>query len=273
MLKRLVKEDCIGDTGIHMSTSVPLETLLRLELYKEFNFWYINIYTLIRNFLDCIEGDTDDKVKMFKKHQFDRFVKELSNDINVIAELLGDKITVYLYRPDYTKLSKNLDNFKQLDEFTSIRYYLLKYQKQISESVETNIKFSVTDTNHRLPKNNNVLITTHIPMDLLNFSNNHNVFLLESFTGVLKGRKEWNTKYHKLGKKDMSVFPFYEELYWILGDNMFIKPQPVKVREQLYKVALDKNWNSSTGKNKMLYDLHSKMPDLYKQIKSIKRFY
>jgi hypothetical protein len=271
--KRLIDSDCIGDTGIHMSTSAPLETFLNLGLYENYDYWYINIYTLIRNFVECIEGNTAEKVKLFKMHQFSKIIEELSNDINVMLEHIGDKINVFFYRPSYSLIEKRLDNFRSINEFKSIKYQLLKYQKQLSKSLEANIKASIVDTNHRLPKNDNVIITTHIPNDLLNFLYNKNIILLESYTGAIKKKSEWYTKYHKLGKKDMSVFPFLEELYWILGDNIFIKPYPVKVRERLYEVALKKNWNTSTGRNKVIYDLRYNYKELYDKIKSIKRMY
>lgn len=69
----------------------------------------------------------------------------------------------------------------------------------------------------------------------------------------------------------MEVFPFMEELYFLLGDNTLIKPQALSVRYQLHILALENKWNFRTTKDKVMNDLkkNSTIYDIMKNFKSV----
>lgn len=84
------------------------------------------------------------------------------------------------------------------------------------------------------------LIVTHVPWDLLSYDRFRKLDLLESHTGVVKTRKDWNTKYFKIPDKDMSFLPFMEYLLTTFGDNVMFKPGPMKDRLELYESLVKK---------------------------------
>lgn len=84
------------------------------------------------------------------------------------------------------------------------------------------------------------LLMSHVPWDLLSWSNFHKLDLLESHTGKIKSRKDWNTKYFPIKDKDFSFLPFMELLLTTFGDLTLFTPAPLKERLALYDVLLKK---------------------------------
>lgn len=91
-----------------------------------------------------------------------------------------------------------------------------------------------------LESSSSALVLTHVPWDLLSHHRFRRLDLLESHTGVIKTRKDWNTKYFKFAAKDMGFLPFMEYLLTTFGDNVMFKPKSVKDREALYESLLKK---------------------------------
>lgn len=91
-----------------------------------------------------------------------------------------------------------------------------------------------------LDKTSTTLLLTHVPWDLLSYGRFRRLDLLESHTGVIKTRKDWNTKYFKVPDKDMSFLPFVEYFLTTFGDNVMFKPSSIKDRLELYDTMLKK---------------------------------
>jgi hypothetical protein len=98
-----------------------------------------------------------------------------------------------------------------------------------------------------------MLVLTHIPWDLLSHSKVNKLDLLESHTGVVKSRKDWNTKYHKLGDRDLSMLPFTEELLVLFGDSIMFKPQSVKLRTDKLDELIAKGVHPLMGETTLNY--------------------
>ena len=87
----------------------------------------------------------------------------------------------------------------------------------------------------RYDRTDSALILTHVPFDLIGYANFVRLDLLESNTGKIKPRQEWNTKYHRLPDgRDMSFLPFMEYLLVTFGDNVMFKPAAIDARYALY---------------------------------------
>jgi hypothetical protein len=84
------------------------------------------------------------------------------------------------------------------------------------------------------------LLLSHVPWDLLSYGNFHKLDLLESHTGRVKSRKDWNTKYFPIKDKDFSFLPFMEYLLVKLGDGVLFTPDPLKERLELWEVLKKK---------------------------------
>lgn len=91
-----------------------------------------------------------------------------------------------------------------------------------------------------LERTSTTLLLSHVPWDLLSHGRFRRLDLLESHTGVIKTRKDWNTKYFKVPDKDMSFLPFMEYLLSTFGDNVMFKPALTKERLELYESMLKK---------------------------------
>ena len=96
-------------------------------------------------------------------------------------------------------------------------------------------------------KEHKALILTHVPADLLSYNRFTKLDLLESHTGKIKTRKEWNTKYYPIPDKDMSFLPFMEYLLTVFGCKVMFKPSSLKDRLSLYEVLQKKNVNPLTS--------------------------
>ena len=84
------------------------------------------------------------------------------------------------------------------------------------------------------------LLLSHVPWDLLSYGKFKRLDLLESHTGVIKTRKDWNSKYYRIPNKDMSFLPFWEYLLVTFGDHVMFKPSGTKERVELYEAMLKK---------------------------------
>lgn len=91
-----------------------------------------------------------------------------------------------------------------------------------------------------LESKSSTLLLSHVPWDLLSYGKFRRLDLLESHTGIIKTRKDWNTKYYRIPNKDMSFLPFMEYLLVTLGDSVMFKPAPIKERLELCDALLKK---------------------------------
>lgn len=218
----------------------PIPNVVDLSKYK---FHYINVLTLLRNIANSFKDP--DKVSIFTNRDF---VNIVIDEFYMLEGFYRDTPLV-IYHCDYTKVSQalnkdkvnNADKYIQFDLANTIITKLVKQVDAIKEKVKM--------LDHRLPKiNEKFLLTTSSGVDLLN-SGNYD--LLESHTGVLKLKHQFNTKYHKVGKYDLSSLPFVESLLYILGDNTMVKPYPFVVRREVMDISISKNWTTETTSSKI----------------------
>jgi len=272
-MDRLVSDEALSNTGIHFSTGVLVDSILTNALDKKYDYWYLNLYTVIRNFINSIDGDVAFKIKLFKQNKIDLIVDELADDINTIISQLPSTISLFLYRPNYKKITKNISNYKSKDDFKGLKYFILTYENIIADKLIDKVDISIKNRDHTLPVFNNILLTTHIPLDMCNFRYAKNVSFYESFTSMVKNKDMFYTKYHGIPKKDMSVIPFLEILIYLFGDNWRIAPLPIKARRELYDIAIKYKWNYNTTKGKVISDVKRFDVVTYNILKQIKTVY
>ena len=261
-------------TGCNISSGIILDTLAT-EKNKTVDI-YINMLTLYRNFVDTLEADTNTKILFFKS----------SIDINTIYNKFLDDTTIFLeaimelgfnpivFIPTYKKLKKRWSNFKELNDFKSIHYFIHLTETGVIKQFKDRFKNVVIDIDYKLPYNKDMFIMTHIAFDLLNYIKHRDIKLIESHTGKIKKYDEFFTKYHKLGKYVMSVMPFNEILLQIYGDSAnLLTSQNIKVRRRIYDILINsKVYHNVTSDNVISIikrrdpQLGNDIADMYKHI-------
>jgi hypothetical protein len=270
-----IPSDRLSLTGLDIGTGAAIETLISKNLLNFYQRYLINIDTIIRNVVNVMEGKSKDKIRFLKQHHnLIKIAKKVLEEIDIILDNFSNSDTeIIFYIPNYKVVASKLKSrFRKIDEFRGLRYYQILTQYVIYE-ILLNIGEGrpILKTSHKLLKfmddYSKTLITTHNGIDLLNYSYNPRVHLIESYTGEIRKYDSWYKKYHPIGKKDMSIFPFNEMFYYILGDDNFIKPMNIKIREAIYNIGVDRKWNFRTKPEKIKRDiLHTDM-NLWKTIK------
>lgn len=256
---------------LSMGTSLAFESLFtgRLPAYDQqrtipnqvilsnYSSCFVNVSTLYRNMVSSIDRESKMMVTA------DEYAQAIEQEMEIIESLFriegGDTTKPIFYTMEYKRaadkarskiidlredktdlqkhekalLSKTLDKFKQSPS-------VLKYKDYIKASPQTR-----------------ALIFTHVPYDLLSHDKMARLDLLESNTGKLKPRYEWNTKYYKFSDRDMTHLPFLENLLLIFGDKVLIKPSLLKIRQMVYDISIKRGWTSMTTKAKVSMDLSS----------------
>jgi hypothetical protein len=224
---------------------------------------YINVSTMFRNIVGAISKSA------FEKTSPQEFKDVIEFEIDIINNLLSNEgrgtcIPVY-YLTDHDRLAKRI-SLKGI-KFRTPNTDSQKYYNQVFEdTVKLLFKFSdsyvQTDEDIKPKARTKSLIMTHIPYDLLSYKNFLTLDLLESHTGKLKHKFEWNTKYSPLGTNDLSILPFTRKLLLIFGDKILIHPSDYKLRKLIYDAAVARQWTPLTTDAKINQDIdiHIKEP-------------
>lgn len=229
-------------------SSRQVDTLSDLSIYSIYIF---NISTLLRNVITSISFK--DLVTISNSDIYDVLLEEiefltnhfLSNNLNIKFYVNNYKFIKDNYSKD--KLRKSTTD-KQLF-IDSINSYCLNKLKK-----EDDVELFTKDIHY--DKNSSGLIFTHIPFDLLSYTNFIKLDLLESHTGKIKTRKDWYTKYYPIPNKDMSFLPFMEYLLVVFGDHVMFKPDPLDKRLNLYNILKKKNVNPLTSELSLSFILN-----------------
>lgn len=202
-----------------------------LSLYSDY---IINMSTILRNLLSSVAFKDLQTVPLSAiSDVFLGEVEFLTNFFN----MNGMNVNFYVHTYDYVKktyptklrLAKS-DQQKYLQNI--VDYCLDKVKK------ENDVKHFNKTISYQ--PDTSALIITHVPWDLLSYDKFRRLDLLESHTGIVKSRKDWNTKYFKIPEKDMSFLPFMEYLLTVFGDNVMFSPDPLKDRLDLYESLVKK---------------------------------
>ncbi len=256
-----LEDRTIGDTGLSIGTHLALESVFHDSIspydknrtipnkidINRYKYHIFNMYTIIRNIMSACTHKYKDEIIQHKD-----FINTIIDEINIITYLYMDyKCKPIFISPDYSKLHYSLNKGKE--SVATLVYIEHKQIYHILKKAPKNLKEKMLETNFKFPTlEGEILLTTSVPVDLLNKGN---ITLLESHTGKIKTKSEFNSKFHKLGKADLSNMPFIEELVYILGDTSFVLPLKVSVRRPLYELSIEKNWTYRTSRDKVLSDI------------------
>lgn len=263
---------------LSIGTSLAFESLFepRLDPYdptrkipekidiNDYSEIYINVSTMFRNIVGAIS-----KVAL-EKTSPQEFKEVIEFEIDVINNIFSNEgkgtcVPVY-YTTDHEKLSKKLllKGIKLRTANTDNQKY---YNQALEETLKLLYKFSDSylqaDDEIRPKVKTKSLIMTHIPYDLLSYKNFITLDLLESHTGKLKHKFEWNSKYSPLGTNDLSILPFNRKLLLIFGDKILIHPSDYKLRKLIYDTAVARQWTPLTTEAKINQDFQITIKELF----------
>ncbi len=254
---------------ISVGTSLALESLFaprletidperkfeRVDVTKYSEVW-INLSTLFRNIVGAVEKE------VFMMATDNELLSILQSEIEIINDLFQNEGQGFCkpiyYHCSYKKLYDKLDKAKigiRSHKTELQRSYAVKHDKtleKLDKATDEIRKFNIELSGNSTA---NALMLSHVPYDLLSYKSFNNLSLLESHTGKLKNRNQWNSKYFALPTKDLSHMPFNELLLLVFGDKVQIQPSPMKLRTQIYDTSINRKWNVMTTLEKIKYDL------------------
>lgn len=259
----LIANRTMSGFPVSIGTGLSLESLFKpiIPVYDDsrevnnltdlstYSVYIFNIATLLRNLINSINYKDLVTIPIPDIHS------ALLDEIQFLTDHFGSsQINIKFYINTYTfvkntykegdKLRKSTTD-KQLYIDSIMTYCLDRIRKEDDVEVfSKDIKYNKTDS---------ALIFTHVPFDLLSYTNFVKLDLLESHTGVIKSRKDWNTKYYQIPNHDMSFLPFMEYLLVAFGDNVMFHPDPVNKRLDLYNSLKKKSVNPLTSEFSMSF--------------------
>lgn len=268
-LSSIITDRTTTSFGVSIGTGLLLESLFTptTERYDpdrvipphvdpfKYHYYCINVYTLMRNLLNSIKvtvtlGEVDTKVLA------ELVVEEILTEIRILqslassVELPEDWLVIYI--PNYVKLVQQFNVNKDI-KLKQIQNMLATFQLYSPYLDRISLSNVMKLNSNKLPTiYNNSLITTHFTLDLLN---SNYLTLIESHTGILKDNHTWYTKYHPVGKEDLSRLPMSDIVLYILGDHTLVRGLGITVKKELLRVAEDKNWTYRTTRDKIVSNL------------------
>ena len=256
----LIKE--VGTIPISVSTAAAVEALFleNPEIKKDFKYtkeslWF-NLRTLYRNLLGSINSEvtfTDEDL-----------ILDLAEEIKILLTVLSEnnvkgKNKVVLYANDHNNLEKIFPYSKVKRPKTEKQILYFKREnrvlKTLLESLEPTEDYDVKRGNHILEGNDEeAIVLTHQPIDLLSRYRFSELHLLESHTGKIKRQSQWNTKLTSGGK--LTRIPFNSFTLQLFGDNSTnFYSWSLGYKQVLTELAKSSNWNSLTGSEKFINDI------------------
>lgn len=227
---------------------------ISIDKYKNH---YYSMYTIVRGIVSSIKNVKDYNVVLSNQY----FIRTLLDELYVLNSLYENTTCNFvIHFPDYSKVYANLNKNKDSDVLKTMVMYG-SIRKALRNTI-ANKDMPIIYDDIKLPASSDkTLITTSTAVDLLNMSKISKLELVESHTGKLKTKLDFNTKYHKLGDTPLTHIPFMEELLYILGDNTISKQMSIKTRQTLVNLSIESKWTAATSRDKVLYDIR-KVPIL-----------
>lgn len=201
------------------------------NLYTDYLF---NISTLARNLITSVPYSQ--LLSCSSKDITETLIEEIDY-LKTLFQMHDKRLHFYISSYAYAKQTYPDKLRKATTQQQIYSYSLVEDCIKVAKKLPTTLTFSKDIS---LPQGPSTLLLSHVPWDLLSYSKFKRLDLLESHTGIIKTRKDWNSKYYKVPDKDMSFLPFMEYLLTTFGDHVMFKPAPLKERIELYSSLLKK---------------------------------
>ena len=248
MSRDILKNRPMSGFPVSIATSLALETLFTPTISvadesrvvekvdpSTYDLYLFNVSTLLRNLIQSLPWR--DMATVPRKDVADAFLEEVEFITNFF-QTAGLGVSFYWNSYSYPQRQyKNQIRVPTTDQQHRI-HALMEYVLAPVKKQNDVLTFSKDISVDRAAK---TLVMSHVPWDLLSYGNFHRLDLLESHTGRVKSRKDWNSKYFPIKDKDFTFLPFMEYLLTVFGDLTLFVPKPLKERVALWETLKKKN--------------------------------
>ena len=256
---------------ISVGTAIALEALMKSEKPIKHEHIFLNVRTLFRNFHGAIDDAEGKQLKRLK----DEFLDELGQIKTAVETAIPGEITPVFYICSNASMSKMFKHAKLKAPSTSRQKNYASLERKVMEFImESPLKRKIKIFDCVINGNNSKsLIMTHYPLELLSFKEFRSLELLESHTGVIKGRSEWNSK---LTNPDAyRNLPFNILTLQLIGDQATqFNSLGAKYIKPIIEVSQKNNWTTATTNAKVKFDLDNYydklLVNLMKEMLSVK---
>lgn len=194
---------------------------------EEYYLYLMNASTLIRNLVTSLP------YKDLALIPFKDILDTLLEEIDYLQGLFDSQsLRLSIYHNTYlTPMGKYMDKIRTVS--TDQQKHIQDITHKCLKHLKTQDEVKVFNDRILYDRKDKALVLTHVPWDLLSYTNFIKLDLLESHTGVVKPRREWYTKYLKVPDTDMSFLPLAESILTVLGDHVMFKPDKLSDRVAL----------------------------------------
>jgi hypothetical protein len=252
-----------GASPMSIATSLAMESLCgfgEFENDKPFlnktDALWINVRTLFRNVFSSLDSYVKKTVSL------DDLVYAVLEDISVLNTVLEyqskNRLKPTFYLCEYKGLSREFPNAVIKQPKTELQIYERSMEDSFVKAFKKTEFFNDEDVKifdvQIKGSGGNVVLLTHLPIDLLWRTNFRKVHLLESHTGAIKVKPTWYTKL--TGGKNNFRIPFNRMTLQVFGDgNNLFTAMSRKIKNNLLELAKERKWSSVTSTEKIRSDL------------------
>ena len=218
----------------------------------------INLLTLSRNIIQSVPAAS----------QFDLRCDDVTEVVLTEMDILRQSLNTYspgvqveFYLPDYKLIYLDFPMAKPRLFNTKnkqfVQQMMLDVRAKLKELIEEENKKRDERKQEPLPirimrgwkldkDKRKTTILTSFPTDLLSQYQFPALTLLESHTGAVKSRREWNTKLNWHKKEDIVNMPFMKFTLQVFGDDVFFIQQNLKVKQWVVDMSKRDRWTPIT---------------------------
>ncbi|UQT02870.1 hypothetical protein TOTORO_00070 [Serratia phage vB_SmaS-Totoro] len=253
----VLAQRAVGELPISIGTSLAIEALANKagttgvggkEYSDRYGALWINIRTLYRNIYESVENTKRSLLTP------EAIASTLIEEVQYIQRFASGKIEhLQLYHREYADLLRrfpkafirvpNTPFQKQYDAFMNKTIDLV-LARDDSQSIEWDKGSELRGEPTK------ALIITNYPVDLLSRTKFTQLRLLESHTGTIKSKSQWNSKLTE--GKNLKMMPFNEFTIQVFGDGptQFLR-MPIAIRRAVIDTAIKYKWSPMTTMEKI----------------------
>lgn len=227
----------------------------------------INLLTLSRNIIQSVPAAS----------QFDLRSDDVTEVVLTEMDILRQSLNAYapgvqveFYLPDYKLIyidfpmakprlfnTKNKQFVQQmmLDVRVKLKELIEEENKKRDERKQEPLPVRIM-RGWKLDKDKRkTTVLTSFPTDLLSQYQFPALTLLESHTGAVKSRREWNTKLNWHKKEDIVNMPFMKFTLQVFGDDVFFIQQNLKVKQWVVDMSKRDRWTPITTESTIRWSI------------------
>lgn len=259
-----IAQRAVGQYPLSIATSLALEGLAGIyedrpenppPILKYEQLW-VNLRTLFRNFMGSLEKslaemmDAGEAAETLSEEM--KYVEDIVRELNPHCKVMFYVSNYSGMEAKYPKATLRMDTTSRQKVFSSVATACLK--ELIDKHREDENFFVFQRKLEKVDEGMHVgVILTHYAYDLLSAKLFKRLDLIESHTGIIKGKALWYTKYYQ--GKDLVMIPFREDMIQIFGDNESFHPMDVRLRREIIEIATTYNWTQLTTTERIRFTL------------------